>query len=483
MTFRTGVRPDIAVLADDLTSAGDGAAPFRRAGHEARILFGVPEAPPERATGVTAVDLGSRMRDEEAAAARTERAARLFAGVGLLLKTVDSTLRGHVAAEVRAAWAGSRRRAVVVAPAFPAEGRVTVEGVQSVHGVPVHASDFARDPVHPVRCSDLTELFPEAVPAGPDEAAGLPGLVDDGRLVVWSARTDGDLDRLVAAVPRLADVLWVGSPGLAAALARRCVREEDGAPGVPEPALRPLVVVGSAHPVSRRQLAVLRRRADVRAAVVDGDRGAAERAVAALRGSPAPVLALHTPDERHAPSAAGVLAGSVAAAVRALAGGRAVDALVLTGGETASTAFRALGATGIRLADEPEPGVARGTLLGPLPLPVLVKAGGFGDDATLLRLSQLARQPLGSPLLPRHRRSHGRPPDRPRESPPDRPSVGRRERPLGLPHDRPLVRPLDDRPFDNRPFNDRPSNGRLFDDRLFNDRLFDDRPLDPGACA
>lgn len=128
MTFRNDVRQGIAILADDLTSAGDGAAPFRQAGHDARILLTTTAGVPRHAVGVSAVDLGSRVLDEEAAASRTWRAARLFAGSELLFKTVDSTLRGHVAAEVRAAWAGSQKRAVVIAPAFPAEGRVTVKG-------------------------------------------------------------------------------------------------------------------------------------------------------------------------------------------------------------------------------------------------------------------------------------------------------------------------------------------------------------------
>ena len=144
MIFRSEERSGIVILADDLTSAGDGAAPFRRAGHDARILLSTPPAMPQYATGVTAVDLGTRVLDEEAASSCTWRAARLFADSELLVKTVDSTLRGHVAVEVRAAWAGSRRRAAIIAPAFPVEGRVTVEGVQYVHGVPVHDSDFAR---------------------------------------------------------------------------------------------------------------------------------------------------------------------------------------------------------------------------------------------------------------------------------------------------------------------------------------------------
>ncbi|MFJ2092626.1 four-carbon acid sugar kinase family protein [Streptomyces sp. NPDC087901] len=394
MTSAKDVRQGIGILADDLTSAGDGAAPFRRTGHEARILLSglATELPP--VTGVTAVDLGTRLLDQESAAARTGRAARRFAASALLLKTVDSTLRGHVAAEVRAAWAGSRRRAVVIAPAFPAEGRVTVEGVQHVRGMPVHESDFARDPVHPVRCSDLRTLFPDAVPVGPDRAAELPGPIGRGALIVCSAATDGDLDRLVAAVPHLDDVLWVGSPGLAAALARRCARGDGPVAPALTPARRPLVVVGSANPATRRQLAALRVRSDVQGITIGDDPAAAVQAIRALA---APVLTVQTPDERHAPHTARVFARSLAAAVRTLTEERLVDALVVTGGETAATVLRALGIDGIDLLDEPEPGVARGTPLGLPSLPVLIKAGGFGDDGMLLRLCHLVRQPVGRP--------------------------------------------------------------------------------------
>ncbi|MER8072242.1 four-carbon acid sugar kinase family protein [Streptomyces sp. NPDC094034] len=391
MAVRNGARSGIAILADDLTSAGDGAAPFRRAGHDARILLATPAAPPGPGTSVIAVDTGSRGLDEEAAVGRTRQAAHLFAGSGLLLKTVDSTLRGHVTAEVSAAWAASGRRAVVIAPAFPAEGRVTVEGVQYVRGVPVHDSDFARDPVHPVGCSDLTALFPQAVLAGPGHAVELPRLIGDGGLIVWSAATDGDLDRLVAAVPYPDDVLWAGSPGLAAALARRYARAAGSTTPIPTPARRPLVVVGSVNPATRRQLTTLRSRPDVEGVTVGGDPASAVRT---LRGLTAPILTVQSPGERHTPQTARTLARSLTAVVRALIEDRTVDALVVTGGETAAAVLRPLGATGIDLLDEPEPGVARGTVLGQFPLPVLIKAGGFGDDALLLRLCRLVRHPL-----------------------------------------------------------------------------------------
>ncbi|MBT2440651.1 four-carbon acid sugar kinase family protein [Streptomyces sp. ISL-36] len=375
----------IAVLADDLTSAGDGAAPFRRAGHRARALLSTPETLPDTAEGVIAVDLGSRLLVEAEAVSRTERAARRLAGAELLLKTVDSTLRGHLAAEIRAAHAGSERRAVVIAPAFPAEGRTTLRGIQYVRGVPVHETEFARDPAHPVRTSDLADLLPEADLVDPDDLGGLPELIEKGGLFVCSAETDADLDRLVSSAPRPGDVLWVGSPGLAAALARRHPRTPATAPhGLPT-VLRPLVAVGSAHPASRRQLELLRTRKDVACADSD-DPGAA---VEALRRASAPVLVAHTPDERRAATDSDTLTRDLALVVKELVADGSADGLVLTGGESAVMVLEALGTAGIELYDEPEPGIARGLLLGRPPIPVLIKAGGFGDRITLDRLCRL----------------------------------------------------------------------------------------------
>ncbi|WP_418960989.1 four-carbon acid sugar kinase family protein [Streptomyces tritici] len=380
----------LAILADDLTSAADGAAPFRRAGHPARIQLAAPApSTPGLTPGVTAVDLGSRLLDEAAAAEVTRRAAAAFAGAGLLLKTVDSTLRGHLAAEIRAAWAGSGRRSVVVAPAFPAEGRTTRDAVQYVRGVPVHESEFARDPVHPVTRADLTAVLPGAVHVRPGDAVTrLPGLLaEGGGLYVCSATTDADLDRIVASVPRPDEVLWVGSPGLAAALARHHARPGGATADALVTARRPLVVVGSANPATRRQLARLRAEADADGVTAGPDPAAT---AAALQGLTAPVLTLATPDDRIAPGTARGLAAAMAATVRSLAADGTVDALVVTGGETAAVVLHALDATGLDLVDEPEPGVARGTLVGgPAALPVLVKAGGFGDDDTLVRLCRL----------------------------------------------------------------------------------------------
>jgi uncharacterized protein YgbK (DUF1537 family) len=59
--------------------------------------------------------------------------------------------------------------------------------------------------------------------------------------------------------------------------------------------------------------------------------------------------------------------------------------LILTGGETARAVLAAAGVDAIRLRGEVEPGVPIGVTVGAVTLPVVTKAGAFGDDHTLLR--------------------------------------------------------------------------------------------------
>lgn len=390
----------IALLADDLTSAADGAAPFRAAGLPARITLRRPGGPPP--DGVTALDLDTRAGPEPVAAERTAAAAAALAGADVLVKTVDSTLRGHLAAEIGAALAASGRTTAVIAPAFPAEGRTTWNGVQSVAGRPVHETPFAHDPGHPVRCSDLARLLAGAVVVGAGERDRLAALVGAVPYVIADAVSDEQLDELVAAVPRLERVLWVGSPGLAGALARRLSTGEHPAPAPPAPAGRAgmppapaghpwvlpasgrrprvLLVVGSLNPASREQLARFRSAGGATVCVSAAE--PVRRAVRELDGRGAVVL--HGPDRR---SPVASVPARLAEAAATLAGG--FDALLLTGGETARTVLHALGTTAVDLVAEPEPGIAAGLLDHPSRLPLVLKAGGFGDRDALVRLRDL----------------------------------------------------------------------------------------------
>ena len=171
--------------------------------------------PAPRDVDAVVADTDSRGLAAADAAARVRVAAGALAGAPILMKKLDSTLRGPLAAELEAALASGGRRAAVVAPAFPATGRTTVGGVQLVDGEPVHRTRFAHDPVTPVLEGDLVRLLgARHVAAGASPAAALAA----GGFVVCDAETDADLEALVRAVPDPSSVLWAGSAGLAAAL-------------------------------------------------------------------------------------------------------------------------------------------------------------------------------------------------------------------------------------------------------------------------
>ena len=82
------------------------------------------------------------------------------------------------------------------------------------------------------------------------------------------------------------------------------------------------------------------------------------------------------------------LAEALAKVVTGLSKEEVFDALVLTGGDTAVRVAQRLGAKGVLLQGEIEPGVPVGTLIGRKPYRVVTKAGGFGDSGTLLKAVQ-----------------------------------------------------------------------------------------------
>jgi D-threonate/D-erythronate kinase len=69
----------------------------------------------------------------------------------------------------------------------------------------------------------------------------------------------------------------------------------------------------------------------------------------------------------------------------------AIGAFAATGGETAALLLSRFGVNGIRLADEIEPGVSLGLTLGKLSVPIATKAGAFGDERSLIRISERLR--------------------------------------------------------------------------------------------
>jgi D-threonate/D-erythronate kinase len=381
----------VGIIADDLTGAADTGVQLARAGYRTAVAFRDAPIPPAEDLDAVALDTDSRAMPAGFAAKRVLEAGRAVRDARIVYKKLDSTLRGPIAAELAAALGASGRGRAVVAPAFPAAGRTTVDGVQLVRGVPVHETEAKDDPRTPVREGHVPTLLAAAFPSVVSLSAGdladpaaVRRALEDAVCVVADAARDEDLEALVRAVPDPSEVLWAGSAGLAVALGRVYPGPRAGkTPPPPTPAHRVLVVVGSLSGVARGQLRSLEEHGcaavPVRGSGADGE--ALGRAREALSGGAC--VALCSADDRTS-SDAGDVVGALAEVAGALAGEGLFDALVLTGGDTAVGVARRLGAVGVRLEGEVEPGIPVGTLIGPSPYQVVTKAGAFGEPGTLV---------------------------------------------------------------------------------------------------
>ena len=191
---------NVYLIADDLTGALDTAAQFVPL-VERSMCSGARSS----SDGSLALDLGVR-EASEAEAAASGATARGAGQDALEYLKLDSLLRGHAAAQVAAWWSAGRFEHCVIAPAFPAQGRVTRGGRQNFLG------DRGWEPVACDLGSALAKRgLAVAYRRAGDQAS--PGIS------LWDAETDEDL-RPVAAAGRAfgGPTLWCGSGGLAGAL-------------------------------------------------------------------------------------------------------------------------------------------------------------------------------------------------------------------------------------------------------------------------
>src|SRR5262245_45001410 len=152
----------VGIQADDLTGACDTGAPFAARGLDTRVvvsdldgLSALPHA------DVLVVDTESRTiaAEEARARARTAGSALKAGPPRFLYKKVDSTLRGHAAAEIDGMLDGSGRAMALLTPAFPAQRRTVVDGCVRVDGRPADETAIARDPAFPPTGASVLALL------------------------------------------------------------------------------------------------------------------------------------------------------------------------------------------------------------------------------------------------------------------------------------------------------------------------------------
>jgi len=404
----------LRVLADDLTGACDVGA---------ELLPGPAGVVVQPAGGPRSSDVAPATICVRNTQSRTlppaEAAVRVRAALGdvpvtwsgLVLKKIDTGLRGPLGAEIDAAMDALGVDEAFVLPAIPEIGRTTQHGRQMIAGIPVDRTPFARDPHHPIRDASVPAALEatgrrraavvELTAVRGDLGAAIADVRQRGAaVVVCDAETDADLERAVRVLLlRGRPLLLVGSTGLARAL-RRVLGSEQPAratrPAGPPPLAGSgvLVVAGSAHPATRGQIARAVERGLFEPIAVTDDAAAIPAGAAAarrLRAGLATALVPAVATSVEGPAA--VLAGLRRAALTALARVRP-DGLVLVGGETAHHVLEGLGLPGLWLESRLCPLVVRGRLMSGAyaGLAVVTKGGSTGAPDLLASIvRQLAR--------------------------------------------------------------------------------------------
>jgi D-threonate/D-erythronate kinase len=380
----------LVVTADDTTGALESAAQAADCGWAAVVVpHSLPTLVDDRAApSLVVVDLRSRHETAGVAADRLRSVLRPDSAgptgaFHVRVHKIDSTLRGNWPAELAAAVAVGRR--VLMLPAFPAAGRICVGGVVTEHGRPVDQTVHVLDPRSPALTSRPAMLLD-----GADELAGPVAvanwLAGATRVAVADAADDGDVARVVELACAHDDVLIVGTAAVVGAVAKQVWQTQGRPPPVGrasgEALTAPvLVVCGSLHPVSRRQIRSL---IEAGASVIDASNPAATPVTSS-------VAILMSDIERTGDAAlvAARLAEQAHVALRSMG----AATVVLLGGDTAQ-AF--IGDREVRVRGSLDVGVAVGAIvIDDKPHALVAKPGAFGAPNTLVDLMNVA--PIPSP--------------------------------------------------------------------------------------
>jgi D-threonate/D-erythronate kinase len=412
---------EIAVIADDLTGAADTGVQFCPA--VGPVYMTGPDVPDlseyGRITAGLAVFTHTRHVPAATAGKIAGDVARRIQPLGprVVYKKIDSCLRGNIGAEIDALILVLGYVASFVAPAFPRQGRITVADMHLLNGVPVAETEIGRDPLCPVRESRLSVLLADQsrMPVGHVDLtcmekgqnallARVQTLLKGGcRHIAFDASRPEHLDTVVGlAREHFNGILLVGSAGLAASLAGSMrVKVAPAAPLFRPKLKKPLFVCGSASGMLAEQRDMLVRHTGFPQVVLDpallalpedirGRRQLAGRLAATwLEGGLVLCIAqLSTTGPAVAPERVIQGFAEVTASLIRLS---SPDGVFLSGGDTAESVFRQIGAEAIRLVEEVLPGLMRGELVGGPHggLSVVTKAGTFGSPQTLVQLFKI----------------------------------------------------------------------------------------------
>lgn len=133
------------IIADDFTGANDTGVQLKRRGYPTEVLFA---GKPVDSQNSIVIDTESRnaLPGHAYEIVRHSLEQVDFGQFRYIIKKVDSTMRGNISQEIKAVDDVFHPELLVFAPALPALGRTTMDGVQCLRGVEICKTELSRTP-------------------------------------------------------------------------------------------------------------------------------------------------------------------------------------------------------------------------------------------------------------------------------------------------------------------------------------------------
>lgn len=414
----------IGVVADDTTGANDIGIMFSNNHYSVKVVTYQEDIELSKDVNVLIIDTDSRLDKPEVSYEKVFKATRYLKKLGcsLYYNKTCSVFRGNIGREFDAMLDALEEDFAVITLAFPKNGRRTVNGIHTVYGKLLEESEFAKDPVHPMKESNLVSILQkqtsrkvslitlETVRQGAEKLhAAIEALRQEANYCIIDAENQKDLTIVAKAVHNYP--ILCGSSAIAeelpqflaedkypSVLDRVNIRDDKGV----------LVIAGSLTPQTKAQTAYLSS-LGTHTIIIDSRkvfsadsrkqevlRAAEEAAKILKQGKDVLVMADNRGEivaetkrigrELHLDplSVSKLVSAALAEIADRLVTGTGLKRLVVAGGDTSGTVCRRLGIKGNYVLKEIETGLPSGLAIG-RELLIVLKSGSFGKEDFLSR--------------------------------------------------------------------------------------------------
>jgi len=406
---KTEIKPrifpsEISMIVDDLAGACDTGIEFLYSVGCVTVIVDsdIPEIEKDQFEGLVVWNTESRGLSMKEAYSKVRKACKI-SGTNekrILLKKTDSAFRGHFGREISAVMDELHLEICCLAPAIPDFGRVTLNGVQYLDGIPIAESFYAKDPKQPVTESRVAKmaaignkrkigLLDLETLRSHENQKHIEKLIASGvQVIVADSETQGDLERAVELfLKRTGKLFFVGGQGLGNALAKYCLpcAEIETWTKVPHGAI--VFVCGPLHPKAREQLRFLSHTHGIEPVLIDIDdrsdlaaiEAEAEKATSGLMDQIESCgLGFLASSEKvvHDPC---LVEEALSLTILKIYERADLSGLLLTGGTTAYTVCRRIGVNRLQLRQRIGWGVILTQAPGLSGMAIGVKGGSLGD--------------------------------------------------------------------------------------------------------